>query len=168
MRSKLWALLFPVLILFWGTGALADESGLYREANRALVSRDKVLLAAGATRLVVWKDRALPDQVGIIVLSDLRRYPEEVFFTLPGFAVNTKGIASRPQQCSWWRIIDRRSIIYACGIAMKQNGRREMVTQDMVADLTTLLKNMKPLPVTGQGDFIELVYLIKPSTKTPS
>ena len=51
---------------------------------------------------------------------------------------------------------------------MKQNGKREMVTTDMVSDLTTLLKDVKPLPVTGKGDLLELVYLIKPSTKSAS
>jgi len=168
MKSKCYALLVPLVVLLWGSSALPSELKLYREADKALGNRNKVLLAAGSSRVVVWKDRAAPGELGMILLSDLRKYPEEVFFTLPGYFVSAGAISPKAQQCSWLRIIDRKSIVYACGIAMKQNGRRELVTPDMIAGLTSLLKEMRPVPVSGRGDLIELVYLIKPSSKHPS
>lgn len=168
MKIKLCASILSLLAFFSATTVFADELDLYREARNVLGAKEKILLVSGRSRVVVWKDQGAAEAVGIVVLTELRSYPQEVFLTLPGYSVNSKAVSSRPQQCSWWQLVTTPAIIYACGIAVRPFAQPEILTPNAISELASLIKGAKPFSVSKEGELTELVFLIKYASDSKS
>lgn len=143
MKVRIFIFIFFALLiasLLKAPGLLSNTpADLYRQATKVLGSRENMLLVSGQSRVVLWKSHG-PGEILVMGISELRKYPENVFFSFPAYSVSTKRVSSnRTYQCSWRR--DSRTIVYECGLTMRlPSGSREAVTAEIIRDLNAVLK----------------------------
>ena len=134
-----------VLMALFSGGLLATEartsdlSDLYNRAKDTLGGKDRVILASGASRLVVWKSES-PNELMLMSITGLYTKPENFSSSFLAYSLTDGGMfSSKIYQCSWRE--ENKKVVYECGETMKfPAGVREAASNELMRELDMVLK----------------------------
>jgi hypothetical protein len=147
--AGLAVLMALVLGCFLATEARgSDLSDLYNKAKDTLGSKDRIILASGPSRLVVWKSES-PNELMLMSITGLYRKPENFSSSFLAYSLTDGGMfSSKIYQCSWRE--ENKKVVYECGETMKfPAGVREAASNELMRELDTVLRTSDQ-PVTKE------------------
>ena len=126
----------------------SDLSDLYNRTKDTLGSKDKIVLASGSSRLIVWKSES-PNELMLMSITGLYRNPENFSSSFMAYSLNDKEMfSSKIYQCNWRE--ENKKVVYECGEAMKfPVGLREAASNELMRELETVLKTAEQ-PMTKE------------------
>lgn len=137
LRVAGWTLVFGCWLATQADAA--DLSDLYSRAKETLGTKERTILASGASRLIVWKSDS-PNELMLMSITGLYKKPENFSSSFTAYSLSDSGMFSNKiYQCSWRE--ENQKIVYECGETMKfPAGIREMASNELIRELDAVLR----------------------------